>query len=150
MPNDRAKCNTIFVNLLRFHGQQDTLSTAFIREFFETVRCDRVFDMSIHRDEYAQKLTKPRLDRILAFKATDEDEAVAAQATMHYHTWHENRLLAAISWPSLLYYHTVTRAERTLAIFGITAATYGGTSAALASFRYLRDMRMMKRSQMRK
>ena len=51
MSNDRAKCNTIFVNLLRFHGQQDTLSTAFIREFFETVRCDRVFDMSIHRDE---------------------------------------------------------------------------------------------------
>ena len=64
MSNDRAKCNTIFVNLLRFHGQQDTLSTAFLREFFETVRCDRVFNMSIHRDEYAQKLTKPRLDRI--------------------------------------------------------------------------------------
>jgi hypothetical protein len=147
---DRAKCNTIFVNLLRFHGQEDTLSTAFIREFFETVRCDQVFDMSAHRDEYARKLTKPRLERIMAFKSTDEDEAVAAQATMHYHTWHEKQLLAAITWPSLAYYHTVTRAERTLAVLGITGATYGATSAALASFRYLRDARMLRRAQMKK
>ena len=114
MSNDRAKCNTIFVNLLRFHGQPDVLSSAFIREFFETVRCDRVFDMSSNRDEYEQKLTKPRLERILEFRSTDEDELAAAQAAMHYHTWHEKRLLAAISWPSLVYYHTVTRAERTI------------------------------------
>jgi len=138
MSSDRAKCNTIFVNLLRFHGQQDTLSSAFIREFFETARCDQVFDMSVHRAEYERKLTKPRLERILAFKNTDEDELVAAQATMHYHTWHEKRLLAAISWPSLVYYHTVTR---TLAILGITGAT------SAASFRYLREMRMLRRAQ---
>ena len=138
---DQSKCNRIFVNLLRFHGQEDTLSTAFIREFFETVRCDQVFDMSAHRDEYARKLTKPRLDRILAFKSTNEDELAAAQATMHYHTWHEKRLLAAISWPSRVYYHTVGRAERMLGIAGVT-------STALASFRHLRDARM--RAQMEK
>jgi hypothetical protein len=114
MSSDRTKCNTIFVNLLRFHGQQDTLSTAFIREFFETARCDHVFNMSTNRDEYEQRLTKPRLERILAFKTTDEDELAASQATLHYHAWHETLLLSALSWPSWLYYRTVARAERTL------------------------------------
>ncbi len=137
-------CNFIFVNLLNllhFHGQQEIPSSAFIREFFETARCDRIFDMSPHRAEYERKLTAERLDRIMAFKTTDEDESVAAQATMHYHSWHESRLLKAISWPSWIYYHTVTRAERTLASMGLAAAAYGGMRAALNSFRRLKSKR---------
>ena len=117
--NTKVKCNTIFENLLHFHGQQDMLSSAFIREFFETVRCDQVFDMSTHRAEYEKKITKDRLDRILTFKTNDKDESVAAQATLHYHYWHQTRLLKAISWQSWVYYHTVTRAEKTLASLGL-------------------------------
>ena len=141
--NIKVKCNTIFENLLHFHGQQDVLSSAFIREFFETIRCDQVFDMSVHRAEYEKKLTKDRLDRILTFKATDEDESVAAQATLHYYSWHQTRLLKAISWPSWVYYHTVSRAERTLASLGLVAAAYGGMRASLNSFRYLKLRRFM-------
>jgi hypothetical protein len=137
----QAKCNTIFLTLLHFHCQQDIPSSAFIREFFETARCDCVFDMSLHRAEYARKLTNERLDRILAFKTTDEDESVAAQAAIHYHSWHESRLLKAISWQSWLYYNTVTRAERTLASLGLAGAAYGGMGAALNSFRYLKSKR---------
>ena len=115
MPEAKTQCNALFATLLLFHGRRDTPSSAFIREFFETARCDRVFDMSAHRDEYARKLTTPRLERILAFKSTAEDELVAAQATMHYHVWHEKRLLAAVSWPSRVYYCTVLQVERALA-----------------------------------
>ena len=140
-----VKCNTLFVILLHFHGQQDIPSSAFIREFFETARCDEIFNMAPHRAEYERKLTADRLARIMAFKTTDEDESVAAQATMHYHSWHESRLLKAISWPSWIYYHTVTRAERTLASMGLAAAAYGGMRAALNSFRHLKSKRVYNR-----
>jgi hypothetical protein len=143
----KVKCNAIFENLLHFHGQQEeVLSSAFIREFFETLHCDKVFDMSVHRDEYVNKLTKERLDRILAFKTTDEDESVAAQATLHYYSWHQNRLLKAISWQSWIYYHTVSRAEKTMATLGLVAAAYGGMLASINSFRYLRSKRFQAKS----
>ena len=132
-------CNALFVMLLHIHGQRDIPSSAFIREFFETARCDPVFNMAPHRAEYEKKLTADRLARIMAFKATDQDESVAAQATMHYYTWHESRLLKAISWPAWLYHQTLSRA-----MVGFGAGAYGGgggMSAALNSFRYLRSRR---------
>lgn len=141
----REKCNTIYMNLLHFHHMQpEILSSAYIREFFETARCDLVFDMSAHRAEYERKLTKERLDRILAFKSTDEDESVAAQATMHYHSWHHTRLLKAISLDSWFYYHVTTRIEKTAAFFGMASIVSGGMYAAINSFRYLRMKRMFR------
>ena len=99
------ECNNVFKTLLRIH--KDVLPSAFIREFFE--KCDQVFDLSEQRSDYERKLTKERLDRILHFNTTGEDESVAAQATLHYCSWNRGRLLKALSWPSWLYYHTVTR-----------------------------------------
>ncbi len=140
----RVKCNNLFVNLLHFHEQPEILSSAYIREFFETARCDAVFDMAPYRAEYEKKLTKERLDRILMFKSTDDDELVAAQAAMHYHSWHHTFLLKSLSTSSWVYYHAVTRVEKTAALFGVASFVSGGLYAALNSFRYLRLKRLVR------
>lgn len=79
-----------------------------------------------------------RLDRILSYKETDEDEKVAAQAAIHYNDWHEEALSKALDWPSWLKFHTLVRAERTATVLGIAGTGFAGYRAALASFRYLR------------
>ena len=92
-----AKCDSIYYNLLR------APSILFIREFFETANCDDIFDMSAYRRDYASKINRgdeKRLQRILDFKSDKNDEAIAAQAVLHYRNWHESRLLKAVSWSS--------------------------------------------------
>ena len=141
----KKKCDSIFANLLRNHGNKDLLASAYIREFFETCRCDDVHDLSAHREEYRSKLDadeKGRLARILLFKETDMDEKVAAQAALHYDEWHETALVKALTWPSWIKYHTIVRAEA--AIVGIAGATYAGSRVAASSFRYLKGMSAVK------
>lgn len=143
----QKKCDSIFANLLRNPGKKDILASAYIREFFETCRCDGVHDLSAQREEYRSKVDadeKGRLARILLFKETDMDEKVAAQAALHYDEWHETALVKALTWPSWIKYHTIVRAERTAAIVGIAGATYAGARVAESSFRYLKGVSVAK------
>ena len=96
-------CDSIYYTLLRENYEKTVPASAFIRELFETARCDDVFDLSVLRRDYASKINrgdKARLQRILDFKTNETDEAVAAQAVLHYYDWHERRLLRAVSWTS--------------------------------------------------
>jgi len=112
--NGKTKCNLLFLNLLHLYGRKNIPDSAFIREFFETAKCDHVFDMSSHRFEYAKKLGEERLKRVLAFEPTVRDERVAQQAVIHYRSWHQARLLKALEWKSWIYFCTVTQVERAL------------------------------------
>ena len=145
----KSKCNSIFTNLLQCHGNSGILSSAYIREFFETVRCDDVFNMTTYRNEYSSKINKgdgQRLDRILGFaKLSEEDEMVASQAIVHYQSWHEKQLVSALSWSSWVEHFTINKAERTLATLGIVGATYGGMRAAFASFRFIRESQRFRK-----
>ena len=110
-----AKCDSIYYNLLR------APSILFIREFFETANCDDIFDMSAYRRDYASKINmgdETRIQRIIDFKSNEIDEAITAQAVLHYHSWHERRLLKSVSWSSSFSYNI-------LVLFGLSAsATY--------------------------
>jgi hypothetical protein len=111
----RTKCNLVFLNLLHLYNRKNISESALIREFFETEKCDHVFDMSSHRFEYAKKLGEERLSRILAFEPTTvRDERVAQQAVIHYRSWHQARLLKALEWKSWIYFRIVTPVERAL------------------------------------
>jgi hypothetical protein len=84
---DKKKCQSIYLNLLQCRHEKDIPASAFIREFFETSRCDSVVDFKIFREEYSVRLNKgdnERLQRILEFKDTEVDEKIATQACMHY------------------------------------------------------------------
>jgi len=114
------------------------LASAYVREFQETTRCDAITSLSEARVALSTKIGEERMRRIARFEETDGDERAAAQAVMHYGLWHEELLLSCLpAWDRVMY-HTVDRAERTLAGLGIITAVYGGARAAYASFSLLR------------
>ena len=115
-PPDDVKCVSIWRNLLRHTNRSgDVLASAYVREFGETARCDRFHDLSAARIALEERVGRGRMERIKAFDETDGDERAAAQAVMHYGLWHEQLLLACLPLHDRIMYHTVDRAERTLA-----------------------------------
>ena len=116
-----AKCDSIYYTLLRVNYEKAVPAVSFIREFFETANCDDIFNMSIYRRDYASKINmgdETRIQRIIDFKSNEIDEAITAQAVLHYHSWHERRLLKSVSWSSSFSYNI-------LVLFGLSAsATY--------------------------
>lgn len=105
-PYDDKRCDSLFLNLLKFHGgaATTTRAPAFIREFWETERCDHLHNFAPRREEYAARLKDGVLLRVLTFQETPADEKVAAQAVMHYAEWHEKNLVSALSMSSFLKY----------------------------------------------
>jgi len=137
---EKKKCQSIFQNLLECHQAKDIPASAYIREFFETSRCDAEFDFKPFREEYKNRINKgdhERLQRVLDFAETVVDEKIAAQACMHYAKWHNKQLVSALNWQNWFVYHTIDRAERTLAVFGIVGGSYGGFKVARASWRLI-------------
>ena len=120
---EEKKCHSIFKNLVKCQARNDIPASAFIREFFQTKRCDRFTDFSTFRKDIEMKLSEDedqqRLVRILRYKERDEDEKVAAQTCIHYGECHNKLLVQALSWPDWFQYQTLDRSERTLATLGI-------------------------------
>ncbi len=78
----KLKCDSIFTNLLRIKHENTFMASAFVREFFETMRCDDVFNMTYHRQKYATKINlgdKNRMFRVLNFTTSETDELIVAQ-----------------------------------------------------------------------
>lgn len=150
------KCQSIFLNLLTTGSEKftDADAPAYIREFFQTARCDDVFDFSEERKSLQESINSKKapgtapdtaldtdldtdpdkppekaLLRILYYKEVEGDQRRANQAVIHYKTWHERRLLKALDWEHSGLYHFKYRWERTLAYFGLFA---GGMSAGWA------------------
>eukprot|EP01038_Epipyxis_sp_PR26KG_P017357 gene17357-23972_t len=105
---ENFKCQSIYQNLLEAKGIP---ASAYIREFFQTDRCDGEADFTKLRDAYKTSLNdtkKPdplRLTRVLNFEETEIDEKIAAQACLHYANWHNKQLVSALNWPNWFYYH---------------------------------------------
>lgn len=139
---EKKKCQSIYQNLLECRQEKDILASAYIREFFETSRCDAEYNFKPFREEYKTRIDKSdpqRLDRLLTFAETEVDEKIAAQACMHYAKWHNKHLVSALNWQNWFIYHTFDRAERTLAVFGIAGSGYAGFKVARASWRLIRS-----------
>ena len=62
----RRKCNSIFANLIAIREERDMRAREYVNELFETMRCDDVYDMSVHRNELETRIGKEALGRILA------------------------------------------------------------------------------------
>ena len=142
MAIEKKKCQSIYQNLLECRQEKDIPASAYIREFFETSRCDGEVNFKPFRDEYSTRINKgdsKRLQRVLGFEETEVDEKIVAQACMHYAKWHNKQLVSALNWQNWFVYHTVDRAERTLAVFGIVGGGYAGIKVASASWRLIHN-----------
>jgi hypothetical protein len=79
------KCDSIFTNLVRINHENYFMASAFVREFFETMRCDDVFNMTYHRQKYAIKINlgdNTRMFRVLNFTTSETDELIVAQVLL--------------------------------------------------------------------
>lgn len=104
MASMNVKCNKMFLNLLLIKDNAEGLqASAYIREFFDLKRCDEYSDTAPRRDELQQKvetLSPGGLQRILDLDETEKDEKAAAQAMLHYDTWHSECLAAELTLSS--------------------------------------------------
>ena len=111
------QCDGLYLNLLE--GVKDIPATAFVREFFETEGCDDVFNMSDHRREYVVRVNfedNSRMTRVFNFISDERDELIVAQAVIHYHHWHESRLISALTPMSRIGYTIVSQMKQILAL----------------------------------
>ena len=104
----RRKCNSIFANLIAIREERDMRACEYVNEFFETMRCDDIYDMSVHRNELETRIGKEALGRILACDDTEKDEKLASRALIHYHDWHKKQLMSAVDWRTWIKIHTLS------------------------------------------
>lgn len=147
--SEEAKCQSIFENLIacNLSRDQNTLASAYIREFQESKRCDKFYSFEKDRKDLEMRINSndpKRMERIINFKQTLEDEMHCSQAVIHYGTWHTKQLVSALNWSNWIKYHTIDRAERTVAVLGIFGATYAGLRVGRTSLRYIREQMNMK------
>ena len=114
------------------------LSDAYVRLFFQSVRCDYISDLSKEREDYTDYLGKDVIGRLLKSEETAAEQASAAEAVTVFTDTHERSLISSLSWKSWFEHYTVDKAERTLAFFGVTSAGYAGMHCAFNTYRKIR------------
>lgn len=108
---DRLKCNSIYTTLLSMHRNKSVLgvpASTYIREFWDTERCDRVSNLTPQREQLRTRINHSdpdRLARMLTFNETKQDEDIAMQAVYHYSSQHTHCLQNSLTFSSVLWYH---------------------------------------------
>ena len=124
------KCQNIYWNLLQLHSSDGVTAPAYVREFWQTSRCDNCADFSTHRHDMQKILGEDTVNRILEYQSNEKDDEKATQAVVHYFYWHQKLLVDALDWKGKMYYYTFSQAERTLAAIGIISSGYALTRFA--------------------
>ena len=137
----QAKCQTIYHNLLTSLTIKEVTPPIYLREWWQTERCDQFSNLSDVRRDVKEDVTPSSLERILAFQETIEDEARAAQTMTHYREWHRQRLWGSLTWSNKLYYWFYDTPHDTLAKIGLMSTPYGGYRAALRFYKNRVDMK---------
>lgn len=112
------RCQSIFLNLLRLLHTESIpayeFAPTYVREFFQTERCDKYADFRQQRRAYESFIGEENLRRIKEYVETPVDERRAAQARLHYGRYDERLLSSSLTWPNWLMYHSVYKLERAL------------------------------------
>jgi hypothetical protein len=144
---DDEKCRSILWNLVEAFSsssiEANTAPTVLIRELFETERCATQYPkLGNIRENYADFIGKPTLQAILNFTPAPDEfgQERCAQAIIHYHSWTRKMLVEQLCWQDRVYYHTVHRAERTVAILGMVGSVWNWHSHGAASRSSHKDM----------
>lgn len=104
----------------------------YVREMYQTVRCDHLHNLEPLRSSFEAHLQQEpgkegAIHRIREYKAVGNDEERALQTLVHYWTWHRSTYRAALPLSSQFYYYTWYKAEKMFAMIGV------GSSALYAA-----------------
>lgn len=117
---NKQRCNSIYWNLIELLTEKEEASAYFLREFYQTKRCDKIYDLHENRTDLQKYLGDSTLNNILDYKEDENpsDLKKVTQAVCHYYAWNRKSLLKALPWGSWLYYHTFYMVERKFATLG--------------------------------
>jgi hypothetical protein len=124
---DKKKCSMIYWNLIELtKSKSEETAPYFLREFYQTKRCDNFYDFSANRKDFEDYLGNKTVENVLNFDEEKDPKDVkkVAQAVFHYNAWSRKTLLKALPWSTWTYYHTVYMAERTFAAIGVIGTGY--------------------------
>lgn len=96
--DDFDKCQTIFYNLA-YIAAVGGMPKVFLREFWQTTRCDDYHNFSSLRKDYVSHMGRTTLDRIMTYKEDYTDAEKATQTVVHYADWTKSELLKALTFP---------------------------------------------------
>lgn len=107
---------------------EPAITQNYVREMYQTIRCDHLHDMTEMRKAFEKHLEdepgdKGAMERIRLYEATDCDEDRALQTLSHYWTWHRSVYRNALPYYLQVYYYSWYKAEKLFAAIGIFSTT---------------------------
>lgn len=124
---DKKKCAMIYWNLIELtKSKSEDTAPYFLREFYQTQRCDNFYDFSENRQDFEAYLGPKTIENVLNYEEEKDPKDIkkVAQAVFHYNAWSRKTLLKALPFSTWMYYHTVYMAERTFAAIGVLGTGY--------------------------
>lgn len=109
-PITEAKCQLVFFNLLMLWAKTETGAAdgaRFVRELFQTVRCDEFHNMRYVREAYAERMDLEELRQVVV---DDEKESRSATCVFdHYGEWTRRELVKSLSLSNKAKYYAFHR-----------------------------------------
>jgi hypothetical protein len=138
-PVSEAKCQNLFFNTLMLVAKTDVRTldeTIFVRELFQTVRCDSFHDLKHVRENYADHIGLDELRRIVTKKQTESDREATADAFAHYGEWTRHEMVKALSLTNKTKYYLF---HRPLELFATMLTVSGWTAYRIAKIKRRRS-----------
>ena len=105
--NENLKCQSIYWNLLvMLEKDKSFWHSVFIRELWQTKKCDEIYNLEQLRNNYINHMSKETHERVIQFKSTPTDELKATQSVFHYRMWTKKKLIKGLTWTNWLSFYT--------------------------------------------
>lgn len=129
---EKERCGWIFFNLYTYLNYREKVPASFIRELYETQRCDKLIkDFTSVRMDVERNLPFPVIEAIKDFKESPEDERRAGEYIIN-----NTRPLKTKIWDAMLpsdhvSYYMFEAPHEILSTFSIFSGPYAGFRRAL-------------------
>ena len=123
---NKAKCQSIYWNLICSLEVRDGLGTLMINELRHTIRCDDVNNLSSLRNDIEKELGTKVLENIILFKTSEEDVARAESCIFHYCQWAKSEIYRGLTIQNKIYFNTLFQWDKWAAGFTIFGGGLGG------------------------
>lgn len=123
----KQKCQSIWYNLLAPKSNYGDNATIYLREFFETHRCDHIHDMKSYRNNYRSYIGSEAYKRIIHGQPISEDDKMKASSSVfHYYEWDRRFLLKCLSWSTFFRYYFTYKPETSNLFFPVVISLCTG------------------------
>ena len=118
-------CQTFYYSLYTLLTYPETKPNVYIRELFETSKCDDVFDLRDFRSVVERNITSATLTKIKNYDALGVEETKRVASVFNCKSWHKEHIWPALTFSNKLYYTGVEVPREILGKMGIVTLQFG-------------------------